>query len=931
MIHLNLYASNFLRTVIIGCLLIALFFPGRSLAQENNDFKVAFLNDTLFQNGNSFSFNKISITNISSVKQAIGLTLDIPENWQTLFDARKIFQLAPNETLELPVRVAAAYGALSDKQYTITLTINNTAIGSKTAYHYTAKVQANSNWRAVLLNPNVKLDRISKETYFQYRISNTGNVRGDFDVIYNTSLDLTVPKKNNKISVRPGRDTIIRVGVIVQKNYLEEFKPEDISILITGTDKTEQTLLQHIFSNNTIFRENPSGWYTAPINIEFVSQNFNNKNQAINYINSSGLVNLENKRSISFNFRSNDLSSQNSATLNGVTQRNVSSQYANISYNSKHWKISVGDQTEFSAFLLDGFGARLGYKADNGYSFDAVGVKSRLGNANQFSLKQEFTIGKTADIINNTVLNFDKKQQDNSILNITEYDKVFGKTGQLSVIGGYGLDHIYLPDVNSNHTGATAGVNYYYNSPSLTIRTINNISSKTFPGLERGVTRSSDEIRFISNHLFFGGIAEYNSRSVSIPDSNRLISLFGGKTTEYGLRTGFSKGRNNITLTGSVVNQLQDSLTNVPFRSDKLSLSASFGFFKSLNLSFSGSIYKSFAENSSFIKPINAAAIFGTIQNNQNGINFRLDDGPLYYSDLSNYVRSGLKTNRLQVAPYVEQFFFKSALDTRMELDYIDDITNNQKSFSPRVDVYLNLLKSGLSIHFYGNHNFGNLTNTNSLNLSIRKTFDLPLLGLQKYSSLKVILYKDNNSSNVYDQGDDPIANASIRIGEQYFTTNNKGEAYYRNIKTGVYAIDLGEVANLKGWIPKKGYKQQINFDKSQEWCIGYEKSRFLAGKLNLVKDPLSKLEFSPSNIRITAISSKGESYSTLTDESGNFFLNLPADTYLVQINTNIFTDDFRILKQTLNADLNNKTNENLVFEVRERKRAINIRKNNGN
>jgi hypothetical protein len=911
--------------------LTALFLPERSSAQLNNDFKVVFLKDTLFQNGNSFSFNKVSITNTSSIKQAIGLTLEIPDNWQTLFDARKVFQLAPNETLELPIRVAAAYGALSDKQYSITLTLNNTAIGVKTAYHYTAKVQVNTNWRAALVNTDVKLDRVNKETYFQVRIFNTGNIREDFDLSYNTSLELTVPKHNHKISVRAGRDTIIQVGVIVQKYYLEEFKPQDITILITGADKTEQGLLQHIYSNNTIFRENSSSWYIAPINIEYVMQNFNNKQQALSYFNSSGSLNLENQRSISFNFRSNDLSTQNSATINGVTQNDVSSQYANINYSSKHWKISIGDQTEFGAFLIDGLGARIGYKADNGYSFDAVGVKSRLGDADQFNLKQEFSLGKTSGIINNTLFDFDKKLMENSILNITEYDKTFGKTGQLSLIGGYGLDDIYQPEFKSNNTGAMAGLNYYYNSPAFTIRTINNISGKNFPGLERGVTRSSDEVRFISGKFFFGGIAEYNSRTVNVIDSTRLVSLFGSKTSEYGLRTGFIGGRNSLTVTGSVVNQLQDSLTSVPFRSDKLSVNAAFGFFKRLNLSLSGSFYRTFAEGGSYLKPINAIAAYGTLQNNMTGISFRLDDGPLYYSDLSNYVKMGLKTDRFQIAPYVEQFFFKSALDARIEVDYINDLTNNLRSLSPRLDVFLNLTRTGLSLHFYGNHSFGNLTNINSLNLSVRKTFDLPLVGLKKYSSLKVILYKDANGSNVYDLGDEPIGDASIRIGEQYFTTNSKGEAYYKNIKTGIYSIDLGGMTNLKGWIPKKGYKQQINFDKSQEWYIAYEKSRFLSGKLNLVKDPLSKLEFSASNIRITAISSKGESYTTLTDENGTFFLNLPADTYIVQINTNVFSEEFRVLRETLNADLTTKTEENMVFEIRERKRAINIRKNKSN
>lgn len=912
---------------------MAFLLPQKCSAQ-GNDFNVVFLKDTLFQVGNSFSFNRVSITNTSSVKQMFGLSLDLPDNWQTLFDNRKVFQLQPSETVELPLRIAAAYGALSDKLYTITLTINNNAVGVKTAYHYIAKVQANANWKAAVIIPDIKLDHINRETDFQFHITNTGNIKENFMINYTTSLVLTVPKRNHQISVRPGKDTTIRVGIIVDKRDLEGFKPQDVAIsVVNSLDKTQQTLVQHVFSNNAVFRENASGWYTMPISIEFVSQNFNNKQQQLNYVNSSGVLSLDNQRSLSYYYRSNDFDSQATQPRNGSPLNNISSKYESLTYTTKQWKLSVGNQTEFGAFLIDGVGARLGYKtANNNYSFDAVGVKSRIGDADQFSLKQELNLDQTSDIINTSLLNLDKKQKQNSILNISEYDRIFGKKGQLSLIGAYGVDDIYQPGVSGSHTGAMAGINYYYNSPALTIRSLNSRSGKYFPGLEQGVTRSSDEVRIIMGNFFVGSIAEYNDRSVTVLDSNKLVSLFSGKTTEYGLRTGFSKGRNSLTITGSIVNQLQDSVTSVPFKSNKLSISAGLGFLKHLNFTLSGSYSQSFAQNDpGFSKPINSIAAFGTLQNNFDGINFRIDDGPIYYSDLLNYVKNGVRQDRLQIAPYAERYFFKSALDIRTELDYINDMTYKQRSIGPRVDIYLNLLRSGLSVHLYGNRSFGGPGNINSLNLSVRKSFDLPLVGLQRYRSLKVILYKDNNGSNVYDEGDDPISEATLRIGEQYFTTNSKGEVYYKNIKTGLYTLDLGQVSSLKGWIPKKGYKQQINFDRSQEWYIPYEKSRFLSGTLNVVKDKLSKLEFNPANIRITAISSKGESYTTLTDETGAFFLNLPADTYLVQINTNVFSEDFRVLRETLNADLNTKTEENLAFEVREKKRSINIRKNTGN
>jgi hypothetical protein len=47
----------------------------------------------------------------------------------------------------------------------------------------------------------------------------------------------------------------------------------------------------------------------------------------------------------------------------------------------------------------------------------------------------------------------------------------------------------------------------------------------------------------------------------------------------------------------------------------------------------------------------------------------------------------------------------------------------------------------------------------------------------------------------------------------------------------------------------------------------------------------------------------------------------------MVKINANVFTEEFRVLKETFNVDLTTSNAETLVFEIREKKRQINIRK----
>ena len=884
----------------------------------NNSLQVSFLKDTVIQEGSTLSFNRVTIRNTSSVKNIFGLELNLPDGWTTLLDTRKVFTLEPNQVLELPIRIASPNNALSDQIYAITLILTNPGIEKKIPFTYIAKVRSNSKWRASLLNPVLKLERINKETFFQVKISNTGNVVQELVLNLTTSLELTIPKRNNKIKLQPNSDTLIRIGIITEPRFLEEFKTQDIGIEITNKDKVQQIFSQKVYSNNTLFRENPSCWYTAPMFVELVSQNFNIKSQQVYYINSAGALSLEKNRSLSYNFRSNDFYTESPGSNN--------SRYAHIDYTSKHWSLSLGNQTEFNSYLIDGIGGRLEYKSDGGYRLKALAVKSRLGEANQFSLEQEISTGKQSSILNKSMANLDRGNQVNSFSDILEFNKEIGNSS-LTLLGGFGTEIIKIPGFNDRSNGHTGGLRYHYVSPKFLVRSTNSFTSRQFPGLERGVKRSSNEIRYVVKHYFGGAVADYNDREVSTIDSNQFIYLFGGKTSEVGLRGGFIKNRNNITITTTIVDQLQDSITNVLFRSHKLNINSGFAISKSTSLSLSANFLNSFAPEKTDENSINALNIFGSIQSRGLGLSFRLDKGPVYYAELLAYYKSGLQNNRYQIAPYIERNFLNNRLTTRMELNYAHDIPANEKRYVARVDLNLDLNKQGLSLRFYGNQDFGNKNALNSLNLSIKKTLTAPLIGLQKYRNLKVVLFKDNNNNALYDLGDEAIPEASIRIGSQNFTTNKTGEAFYRNIKEGDYSIDLGQVNNIQGWIAKNGFKPSVNVSRNQTLYIPFQKSKFLSGRLNLIKDPFSKKEFNASNIRITAISSKGESFSTLTNEDGAFFFNLSDDTYLIQINANVFNEDFRVLQETFNVDLREKDSDQISFEIRERKRLINIRR----
>lgn len=143
-----------------------------NISVEN--LNVTFLKDTVYQSGNVFSFNTITIINTGPTVQEFTIDIEIPQNWQQVFDNRKVFQIKPNEQLTLPLRIAATPSSNS-MVYPIKVNIQTSGISGKTSFSFYAKVNQNSNWRAALLTPNLKLLRDTKETYFQIELINQGN------------------------------------------------------------------------------------------------------------------------------------------------------------------------------------------------------------------------------------------------------------------------------------------------------------------------------------------------------------------------------------------------------------------------------------------------------------------------------------------------------------------------------------------------------------------------------------------------------------------------------------------------------------------------------------------------------------------------------------------------------------------------------------
>ena len=170
------------------------------------------------------------------------------------------------------------------------------------------------------------------------------------------------------------------------------------------------------------------------------------------------------------------------------------------------------------------------------------------------------------------------------------------------------------------------------------------------------------------------------------------------------------------------------------------------------------------------------------------------------------------------------------------------------------------------------------------------------------------------------DANEEAIAGQMISLNGNLFMSNENGEIFFKNVEATNFKADFSYSSKIKGWSPAAGTIQKFETTGDNTEYIPFRPSKVLQGKLTLVADSLSDNKFSMGSIKITVTSTDNTSYSTLTDEDGNFYFNLPTDNYVVTLSEAAFDEHFRPSQLSQRVDLTNNSTKNVYFEIRQRK-----------
>ncbi len=909
--------------ILLFCLLPLLLFSLHTQAQlSKRIYRTQLLNDTLIANNNrDFLYNNVNITNLTADSISILLTINMPQGWELTTQKIMTVSLPPNQNTIVNLRLLPSKSVSANwENVVLEYRLNQ---GMETlADTFRVKVQEFTKFKAVLLTPNIVLGAYQKDISFPVYVKNTGNVPKKYTITYYNAL-LNLDYKQ-QLQLNPSEDTTYKIPLKLSDAQWGMLRKELIKVQVGVEDGETMNLMQELSKIGHMLKEHSSAYLNMPLQLE-TGVTAQGKDDIQYYGALHGRIDIRDREHVAFDVRSKTFTQ-------GQFQNN---DIYRIEYESPGWAASAGNIMQLTDFVMDGYGARVSRKWGNDINRVNVYslVKSRVGNSQLFGADASILLKDKVTLYEGLVANLDHAKGLHSYMVKQQASAKLTDEINVRIIMGAGVEQStkQLPGAPASQAGTSFGYNFNWDSKYFNITSHVLTNSNSYPGLFKGQRSHSHDVRAVYNKVFIGGFYDFNLRKQNIYTDTQLISnVFNLKTSNYGVKTGVGFKNTNISISAGKQRQQQSDTGTSPiydYRFLNLAASVMFGerSYANINTYYgTGSLAGREATTS-----VNVMSNQGSLQVYFAGLSARYDIGPYFYHEYLKYLESPAEFRRLVLSPYAELNLFKRSLVIRTQMNY----NKSQPSGDETSNVLGNLLyhnyKHGFDFNLTGIVPLHQAEIQPYITASLRVRLNTPFVPVRKYYQLKLVLFKDENVDGKQDEGEGPISGQMIALNDNLFVSDEKGTVIFKNVEKKNYKADFGYTSKIKGWIPQGGTIQSFTVAGNRTIYVPYKKSKILSGKLNVVLDKNSNLDFKPGNIKVTATSNDSvrASFSTLTDENGEFYFNLPAGMYTVALSEVAFDENFKPTEYAQQADLMNNDEKTVYFEIKQKRRSINIRK----
>lgn len=922
--------------------------------------------------------NVVRVINSTNRIAEYSLVINAPAGWNITGASARTFSLQAGDTVFFPVRVIASPQIRNERSQIVTISLFR--FGSPVAnVDWVITPVLRYNWSARIERNRIILPADADTTSFRINIKNDG----DLAEVLNLNLNLpegilqitergeALEGKSLRFLIDPLKDTTLRVFLRFIDQEPETvsrlFRPKGRGLRLRASIASERDGQSRTWGSNVEIKkledrwiENISPRLTMPLTAEFNAYDIMQENSYGTFaLYGSHVFNPETTFTYYFlsNFSSNYLNPQ--AFLG---------QYLQLNFQSKYFGVELGNITQNNeGASISGEGARVTGRYEEhqldvaymknpgvfssqkhiealGLEYNYFGTKIRGGGWLQ--VRENFTQKTDEEIVGGHVSYRFLRNQFVRISAGVSRQTHNWKSDSIFDLTGFGY--------RINYNGSYSKLNYNFSWAS---------SSPTHLA-RRGMDNLNTRVawRFNTYHNIFASFSHYTSdpdyyfqgelREMSLFRKRQLYRLgylYRGQLSDLTVQPLHTRSEDPFIVYNSSGVELDYRLKDM------------------YNIRFFSSVFAGYTALPELqdLDPFFVARLRMSIRYFDYSLNLRYYFGPYYNNELRRFAEDRRNANRFSANLNFDQSFANGRLFFQMSAIYNYTTYNKQNSLSFRPELFY-FPQAGLRFGVYGRYyglsveqddimgipdfDFGGAaysSNRYEFGFSIRKDLNIPVSGI-RYYDYTVMVYRDITGTGTYQGGDSGVPEVWIRLqqlepmtenrtvalsGQRTFEalTGKDGKASFVNIPPGSYLLTMVPVAASGSRHETRTWEVMIN--RNQTKYLSVDQGARVSGNITLERDQFTRAEYFPlGGIRVTAINETGDTFNTLTTESGQYSLYLPRGRYTLSVNENVFGTDFTLQQNHIPIDIIYEHEElNISFVARERGRQIRIQRPENN
>lgn len=953
-------------------------FPEDSIAK---DVEIKFVKfKTVHGFGESY-FNVCNIKNKTNKILDLDFKLNIPAGW-ALLNSNVLFSrsIIPGGEINIPLRLTIPRNALGGVAYVI-----NMVASTKEKEFYGAsyvKIPEVSDWDIQTTTDRVYFNELYNSEDFEILLSNKGNSQQVINLKFRIGKNLkmldSTGNYNLFISIPPYSDTLLNYTVTkINKSEIVNYVPgnmRDSEIIVTALDREGRKKLKYFrfFDLDNNFNNQRDEAY-SPLNLSFNAINLASGMNPMITLGAFGEIQLNEEHNFNYNtsFRNIRFANQTFATyFNNPFLYNFQ---LNHNWNNK-LLTTVGNVTGINPILgFNGSGIKSFYRFENGSRADFTLARNRFfpewfassGYSSNILIpvfKKLVSYKLSLGYFTSGLVSFNSVMPELSI----GFSPIKKHNISLSIMPRFGN----VPSANpSNNDSAVIGNSYSFNYGG-SIKKVNFSFGQynTLNSFQRaqGLRQTNGSVKYDINKK--SGLNFFSNSSYYSPSRLNFLqaSITNYFTVNQAVHRLLYRLNYNKKLSFSAGPSLTSNFRERLIHRDTILSSFSnqtYGVFGSMNVRLKNKENLSpsiFLGNTRFKDRLVDTLNFKGSRNISLGINYRTLfwglnvrylRGVNFFIDQSVFISEDTRVSNETI--FIRANFNKQIPSRNLSLqgsaNWFLRMPKNIQNFgvsgtmnfqiNPRLNGFAsaNLFKSSFDNPEDGSNN----STFFNINFGFNYSVDIPQPKV-KYYDLKIVCFNDLNGDKIKSDNEAGIPNIILNISRNYepdflnilfnekeLISDIKGNIVLKDLPEGDFFLVFRSLENLGVLQNTKSNEQEISMQEDYTFFMPYGEGYKVNGQVNLSRDINSNRgTISTRGIKVEAVSTSGEVYSTLTENNGYFSISVPSAGYYKVSMKNIFGDDFYIKNNKVIVQFDGFKVFRVEFDVVEKNREVKIKGN---